>query len=321
MKRQPQESTGLAGQSCTSVAGAGASPGVGEAVRLAIKVALAVGGVLTVLALSGCGAHAAGAPGGRPQPSVRACAAYGYHAIEHRITVTREPAPCEGLSKAEVNQAVAMAVVRASGDAPKALRRKRAAGAARYLYRLVTAQPPPTAAIPVPASSSPPRGRDLPMSVAALIAWLVTASSGSYLLGSWIAHGGSLRRRGSAGLGSPPPVIVGHAGLALTGLAVWTGYLVTGWTALAWVAVGVLLPVAGLGMATLATGLPQQSRLAAEGGTGQPFSFNAGRAQQLTINPGGKSRARLFLLIAGHGVLAVTTMLVVLLAALGGAAS
>jgi manganese efflux pump family protein len=320
MKRQPQESTGLAGQGCTSVAGAGASPGVGEAVGLAIKVALAVGGVLTALALSGCGAHAAGASGGRPQPSVRSCAAFGYHAIEHRITVTREPAPCEGLSKAEVNQAVAMAVLRVSGDVPKALRRKRAAEAARYLYHLVTAQPPPAAASPLPAGSSPPRGRDLPMSIAAFIAWLVTAGIGSYLLGSWIAHGGSLRRRGSAGLGSPPPVIVGHAGLALTGLAVWTSYLVTGRAALAWIAVGVLLPVAGLGMATLAIGLPQQSRLAAEGGTAQPFRLNAPSAEQLTMQPGGKSRARVLLLIAGHGVLAATTVAVVLLAALGTAA-
>jgi manganese efflux pump family protein len=292
---------------------------VGEAVRLAIKVALAVGGVLTALALSGCGAHAAAASGERPQPSVRACAAYGYHAIEHRITVTREPAPCEGLSKAEVNQAVAMAVLRVSGDAPKALRRKRAAEAARYLYHLVTAQPPPAAVRPLPAGSSP-RGRDLPMSIAALIAWLVTASIGSYLLGSWIAHGGSLRRRGSAGLGLPPPVIVGHAGLALTGLAVWTSYLVTGQAALAWVAVGVLLPVAGLGMATLIIGLPQQSRLAAEGGTAQPFSLNGRSAERLTIQPGGTSRARLLLLIAGHGVFAVTTIAVVLLAALGTAA-
>jgi manganese efflux pump family protein len=159
------------------------------------------------------------------------------------------------------------------------------------------------------------------MSVAALIAWLVAAGSGGYLLGSWIAHGGSLRRRGSAGLGSPPLAVVGHASLALTGLAVWAAYLATGWAALAWVAVVVLLPVAGLGMATLTIGLPQHSRVAAEGGAAHTFRFNIGIAARARIDPGSTSRARFLpLLIAGHGLLAVTTMLVVLLAALGGVA-
>lgn len=289
--------------------------------RLAIKMAVAAGAVLAALALSGCGAHAPGVPGGYSQPSVRACAGYGVHAVERRIRVTREPAPCEGLSKAEVNEAVAMAVLRVAGDAPKALRRKRAAEAASYLYRLVTALPPPAAARPPRPGPSPRRGRDLPMSVAGLIGWLVTAGSGGYLLGSWIAGGGSLRRRGSDGLGSPPLVVVGHAGLALTGLALWAAYLGTGWAALAWAAVAVLLPVAGLGMATLTVGLPQHSRLAAAGGTSRAFRFDAGAAERFGVRPRGAGRDRFLpLLIAGHGVLAVTTVLVVLLAALGSAA-
>jgi manganese efflux pump family protein len=290
-------------------------------VRLAIKVAAAAGGVLAALTLSGCGAYAAGVPGGHSQPSMSACAAYGVHAIEHRIRVTREPAPCQGLSKAEVNDAVGIAVRQVAGNGPKAVRRKREAEAGRYLYPLVTALPPPAAARPLRAGPSPPRGRDLPMSVAALIAWLVTAGSGGYLLGSWIAQGGSLRRRGSEGRGAPPLVVVGHAGLALTGLALWAAYLGTGWAALAWVAVAVLLPVAGLGMATLIVGLPQHSRLAAAGGTSRAFRFDAGGAERFGIRPRGTGRARFLpLLIAGHGVLAVTTMLVVLLAALGSAA-
>jgi hypothetical protein len=95
------------------------------------------------------------------------------------------------------------------------------------------------------------------MSLAALIAWLVAAGSGGYVLGSWIARGGTLRRRApGTGTGSPPAMLFGHFGLALSGLVIWVAYLVTGWAALAWVAVAVLLPVAGLGMATLVTGLP-----------------------------------------------------------------
>jgi hypothetical protein len=51
-------------------------------------------------------------------------------------------------------------------------------------------------------------------------------------------------------------VIAGHFGLALGGLVIWAAYLVAGWAALAWTAVGVLLPVAGLGVATVSIGLP-----------------------------------------------------------------
>ena len=46
-------------------------------------------------------------------------------------------------------------------------------------------------------------------------------------------------------------MVSGHAGLAATGLLVWVSFLVSGLTALAWVAACLLLPVAGLGMATL----------------------------------------------------------------------
>jgi hypothetical protein len=340
-------------------------------VKLAIKIAAVGGGALTALVIGGYGARAADvsgtASGGSPA-SVRACAAYGVHAIEHHITVTWKPAPCQGLSKAEVNQAVAMAVLRVTGDAPKALRRKREAEAAPYLYYLVTTPPRAAGSRPTfPTSPPPGRGKDLPMSVAALIAWLVTAGSGAYVLGSWIARGGSLRRHaGGASTSSPPSVIFGHFGLALSGLAVWVAYLITGWAVLAWAAVGVLLPVAGLGMATLAVGLPRRRPPvtggalagAADQGTGSAAAATAradgipplagdgtsGSPRTAVIGPGGAGpggvggvgagragmhgtatdsvRTRLSpLVVAGHGALAVTTMLLVLLAALGGAAN
>ena len=55
------------------------------------------------------------------QHTVQGCAAYGLHAIEHHITVTWKPVPCRGLSKAEVNQAVAMVRGPAASDARKAI--------------------------------------------------------------------------------------------------------------------------------------------------------------------------------------------------------
>ena len=173
------------------------------------------------------------------------------------------------------------------------------------------------------------------MGVAALFAWLVTAGSGAYVLGSWIAQGGSLRHRAaSTSTGSPPTVVFGHFGLALSGLVIWVTYLVTGWVALAWVAVGVLLPVAGLGMATLAVGLPGYRTAAVTGHPdgSQTIRISAGGAQTIRRGQDGSQPAivgtrtgtvaRLSpLVVAGHGLLAVTTMLLVLLAALGAAAN
>jgi hypothetical protein len=326
-------------------------------VKFAFKAAAVAVGVLTPVLAAGGGAYAAsaatagaaGAPASNPpQVTVRTCAAYGVRAIEHHITVTRRPAQCRGLSQAEVNQAVGTAVLRVAGSAPKAIRRRREAEAARYLDHLVTALPPGVSAVPAESSTSA-SGRDLAMSIAALIAWLVAASSGGYVLGSWIARGGTLRRgadsghegsgdAGGASVGAPPIVIIGHFGLALSGLVVWVAYLVTGWSALAWAAVVVLLPVAGLGMATLFVGLPGRSPaapVAAASSAGSTGAGGAGGAGSIRADPGGTPatlvgtrgtgtmpvRARLSpLIVAGHGALAVTTIVLVLLAALGAAA-
>ena len=296
--------------------------------KLGIRTAALVGGVFMALFAAGCGTSS----GGAPKQTVQGCAAYGLHAIEHHITVTWKPLPCQGLSRAEVNQAVALAVVRSAGDGRKAIRRKREGEAAPYLDHLVSALPPGPSAAPTGTPSSAVRGRDLRMDIAALIAWLVAAGSGAYVLGSWVAHGGSLRRpaRG-AGTGSPPALLFGHFGLALCGLASWVAYLVTDWAALAWVAVAVLLPVAGLGMATLVTGLPTRRAVVPQGQLASTGVHPSGSTRVATIGissagTGGTGtvpvRARLApLVVAAHGALAVTTMILVLLAALGAAAS
>lgn len=311
-----------------------------------IRTAALLGGVFIALFAAGCGAPS----GGTPKHTVQGCAAYGLRAIKHHITVTWKPAPCQGLTKAEVNHAVAIAVVRAAGDTRKAIRRKQAGEAAPYLAHLVSTLPPGSASPTGTRSFAASNGRDLPMGIAALIAWLVAAGSGAYVLGSWIARGGTLRRRPSgAGTGSPPALLLGHFGLALCGLALWVAYLVTSWAALAWVAVGVLLPVAGLGMATLVTGLPGRRVAASQGRGGETGPVGgdtaAGDATGVQVAGAGTSGstrtatidansagtvgtgavpapARLApLVVAVHGVLAVATMILVLLAALGGAAN
>src|SRR5487761_419393 len=93
------------------------------------------------------------------------------------------------------------------------------------------------------------------MGIATLVAWLFTASIGGYMLRTWIARGGPRRQR-QTGDGLPPVVVYGHAGLALTGLGVWSSYVATGWSALAWVAACLLMPVVGLGVAMVTLWTP-----------------------------------------------------------------
>jgi hypothetical protein len=303
-----------------------------------------------LLLAGGCGVSAVQAHRGPHQATTAGCAAYGVRAIERHVTVTRVPAPCQGLSRAEINQAVATAIHRVSGGVPKAVSRRRATAAGAYLAHLITAPaavpatPAGSRAAPAapdsgPAASGPVGGKDLPMDLAALAAWLVTAGSGAYLLSRWVSRGGRLRLHaahatGGAGsplaAGSPPVVLLGHFGLALGGLLLWLIYLVTGWSVLAWTAVGVLLPVAGLGMATLVVGLPGRSpsvlpvrqapvlagRLAADRPTGPPGAGGA-EADDAGQPPRATAGRMSALAVAGHGLLAVTTMLLVILAALG----
>jgi manganese efflux pump family protein len=313
-------------------------------VRLATKTVAIACGLLTAVLAAGCGAGAlangASSPAGGAGPvSPQGCTDYGVYAIDHHITVTRTPAACRGLSKAQVSQAAALAILRVAGGNRKAIWRKRAAEVAPFLDHLITAPAPgPEPSLPPaaawPGTSAPatgrPGGRDLAMDTAALLAWLVTAGSGAYVLGSWISGGGSLRpaARRADSTGSPPAVIIGHFGLALTGLVLWVIYLAVGWAALAWTAVCVLVPVAGLGMAAVTVGLPGRVFAPEDGGEGNAAreaggdtatASGAGTAVLLRRARRAPSvRASLSpLIVVGHGLLAVTTMLLVLLAAIG----
>jgi manganese efflux pump family protein len=87
-----------------------------------------------------------------------------------------------------------------------------------------------------------------------LITWLIDAGSGGYMLRTWIARGGLRRQRASDRLA--PRVVFGHFGMATTGLLVWLCYLATGWIVLAWLAVGLLMLVIGLGVSTVTVWTP-----------------------------------------------------------------
>jgi hypothetical protein len=93
------------------------------------------------------------------------------------------------------------------------------------------------------------------MRFATLISWLLTAGMGGFMLRTWLARGGLRRERARAG-GLPPQLIFGHAGLALSGLLVWSGYVATGTRAVAWTAVGLLMVTISLGLCTVTLWTP-----------------------------------------------------------------
>jgi hypothetical protein len=92
------------------------------------------------------------------------------------------------------------------------------------------------------------------LAFATLITWLFDAVSGGYMLRTWIARGGLRRQRASDRLA--PRVVFAHFGMASTGLLVWVSYLATRWIVLAWLAVGLLMVVIGLGVSTVTVWTP-----------------------------------------------------------------
>src|SRR5580658_2592681 len=95
--------------------------------------------------------------------------------------------------------------------------------------------------------------------LAALIAWLLTAGIGGYMLRTWVARGG-LRRQRATGVGVPPAVVFGHAGAALVGLTVWISYLSSGWRPLAWIGVVLVCAAISLGICTVTLWTPYPVR-------------------------------------------------------------
>jgi hypothetical protein len=279
-------------------------------IRVRNGLRLAAGGLCAVAFLGGSAASADGlgfADGAVPGGSVGACTAYAYRAIERHVLVTRPPPACGGLTSGQVSLAVGTAIREAAGGVDKAESRRRTAGDARWVSALITqpspaGQRPSVAAAPGSGSAGTGGGRlggisDLAVRIAALLAWLVTAGSGAYLLLRWLLAGGRLRVRGGRAASAtavPPAVAAGHAGFALTGLLGWTLFTITGWAWLAWACLAVLLPVAGLGMGILLLGLPAP----AEGRTAVR-----------------RSRGTAWPVIAGHGIAAVTLLLLVITAA------
>lgn len=143
------------------------------------------------------------------------------------------------------------------------------------------------------------------MGIAALVFWVITALGGFVLLGTWISHGG-LKQQQSGTTRFPAPVIFGHFALAAAGLVLWIIYVLVDSDALAWVAFLVLLPVAVLGFTMLLRWLPSYRARSAvvAGGASDAAEVPAERHLPVAV-------------VVLHGLLAVVTVILVLLVALG----
>jgi hypothetical protein len=139
------------------------------------------------------------------------------------------------------------------------------------------------------------------MKWAALIAWVITAGGGFVLLSIWLARGG-MHQQQEGGSRIRPPLILSHFLLAAAGLVVWIVYLVDDKDALAWIAFTILAVVALLGWTMFAIWFRRrQARAGGElAGPGTPAE------QNFPVS-----------VVTLHGLLAVTTVVLVLLTALG----
>jgi hypothetical protein len=173
----------------------------------------------------------------------------------------------------------------------------------------------------------------------ALACWLLAEILGAHMAATWVTSGAARVRKARPD-GMSLPVLAGHAGLNLAGLACWMAFLATGSAAAGWLALAFMAPAIGLGVSTVSVWTPYPAGRTATA----PAAGPAGRAipeerlaraiedetaasrladdllqRNLAAEPQPARRlvpldARAFVPLA-HGVLAVATFLLATLAA------
>jgi hypothetical protein len=166
------------------------------------------------------------------------------------------------------------------------------------------------------------------MAVAALVAWLLTAGLGLYMFAIWLIEddgtidGKSYRRLRA-------PVVFGHAGLAVIGLCVWFISIYVHINSLSWVTLLILALVATLGVFMFTRWIPvhrmysgsedlpaRQEAGMAQGraGPGGTRLYEAGGQPIRALEPMPPERNFPLPVVLLHGVLAVTTVTLVVIA-------
>jgi manganese efflux pump family protein len=111
----------------------------------------------------------------------------------------------------------------------------------------------------------------------------------------------------------PPVIIISHVALAVAGLGIWIAFVALDVSVLAGIAVALIVPTAGLGMATLVAALPEPAASARPASPGSPL------ATRIAVTEPPARVPMPVTVIAVHGVLATATILLALLAAIGAA--
>ena len=142
------------------------------------------------------------------------------------------------------------------------------------------------------------------MSVVALFTWMVTVLAGLVLLVIWIIEYDP-KFQSAAATRLPVPVISAHALLGLGGLMLWISYLLLDQKGLAWATVAALGTVAVLGLIMAARWIGVYRAVG-----------NPGPSLTRKVNVPPERNFPLPVVVA-HGILAVTTLTLVLFTALG----
>jgi len=145
------------------------------------------------------------------------------------------------------------------------------------------------------------------MGFATVITWFATVLLGLFMLAVWLIEN-DVTGQGVAPSRLPVPVIFAHLGLAATGLTVWTAFLIFNQKTLAWAAVGILGAIALLGATMFARWIPVYRGPARPPGPAQPPSG------ALAVPAEGNFPVAV---VAAHGLLAVSTLVLALLTVLG----
>ena len=156
------------------------------------------------------------------------------------------------------------------------------------------------------------------MSIAALITWIVTAGFGFFMLIRWATRGG-VKKVDGAGTHLPPVRVFTHFGLAAAGLIIWIIYLVTDSTILAWIAVVDLVIIATIGV-VMVRQWAKDGRAAMAAAAAGAGGANAGTVEARRVDAGTVDLAEQHIPrppVVLHGIFAVSTLILVLLTALG----
>jgi len=96
------------------------------------------------------------------------------------------------------------------------------------------------------------------LDVATLVSWLAAEALGVFMVRSWISRGGirAARQRPAPPDAMSLPILAGHAGLNFAGLLCWIVFVTTAAKPAAWLAIVLMAPAIGLGISTVAIWTP-----------------------------------------------------------------